>query len=270
MTEIPEHLLKRSKDAPCRDRRRGRRRRPTSGARRAGGGRRRPPRRPPPRPAAAGRRRGRRRPSRPRARAARRGRALERRQDPVVGRCRSLAVLPLWAFVYAGTLEPPPTGESDPCAAGAEVYGRLRQLPRRQRRRRRPAAALERRRSRPSRLPRPHDVGASSATRGSAPADTYGATRQATGRPAMPALASALTDAELARRSCATSGRPFGGLDRAERGDLALLEIAEGRMTFAEAGLGEHVDAAGVDESELGESDGPMRRTRRSARQTEP
>lgn len=33
-----------------------------------------------------------------------------------------LAALPVWAFVYAATLEPPSLGESDPLSFGAQVY----------------------------------------------------------------------------------------------------------------------------------------------------
>ena len=55
-----------------------------------------------------------------------------------------LAALPLWAYVYQATLEPPPAGELDParCAA-ARSTRRLRRLPRRRRRRRQRRPALD-------------------------------------------------------------------------------------------------------------------------------
>jgi len=34
-----------------------------------------------------------------------------------------LAALPLWGYIYVRTLEPPPTGESDPLVLGAETFG---------------------------------------------------------------------------------------------------------------------------------------------------
>lgn len=34
-----------------------------------------------------------------------------------------LAAIPLWGYVYVRTLEPPPAGEDDPLTLGAEVYG---------------------------------------------------------------------------------------------------------------------------------------------------
>jgi mono/diheme cytochrome c family protein len=34
-----------------------------------------------------------------------------------------LVALPVWAYVYHGTLEPPPAGESDPLVLGEQVYG---------------------------------------------------------------------------------------------------------------------------------------------------
>jgi mono/diheme cytochrome c family protein len=33
-----------------------------------------------------------------------------------------LALLPLWAFIYLNAMKPPPAGENDPLAIGAEVY----------------------------------------------------------------------------------------------------------------------------------------------------
>jgi hypothetical protein len=80
------------------------------------------------------------------------------------------------------------------------------------------------------------------------PADTYGAP----GKPkagGMPSHA-ALTDAELAQ-VVLYERFTFGGLDPTSEEYLALVEIAEGHSTFADAGLGDLSTAAGVDEASL-------------------
>ena len=114
MTEIPEHLLKRSKE-----RRVGHRWRATPRPRRAPRRvRSRRPRRPPrsPRRAAAA--------AVPepapvaRARAARGGGGAQPAQDPVLGHARCWPACPLWAYVYQATLEPAPTGELTPLDGG--------------------------------------------------------------------------------------------------------------------------------------------------------
>ena len=87
--------------------------------------------------------------------------ALSRRKIPYWA-IPVLAALPLWAYVYQATLEPAPTGELTPLEAGRAVYvsaacqgchqangGGQRQRPRVRRR----AGDL-------AGLPRPHDVGA--------------------------------------------------------------------------------------------------------------
>ena len=72
------------------------------------------------------------------------------------GPCPSSPLLPVWALVYAGTLEPPSRRATDPLAEGEELYARqLRRLPRRHRRRRRRPGA--RRRRGPRDLPEPED-----------------------------------------------------------------------------------------------------------------
>jgi hypothetical protein len=80
------------------------------------------------------------------------------------------------------------------------------------------------------------------------PADTYGATDKAKAG-GMPPHA-ALTDQELAQ-VVLYERFAFGNIDPASEEYLALVEIAEGRSTFAEAGLGELAAAAGVDEADL-------------------
>lgn len=153
--------------------------------------------------------------------------------------------LPLWAWVYPRVLEPPPAGENDPFSLGQGVYTGC--------------AAC-------------HGAGGGGGT-GPAldavlevwpdyrdhmmwvklgdpgwPADTYGATDKpkASGMPAH----AALTDAELAQ-VVLYERTAFGGLDPASEEYLALVEIAEGHITFAEAGLGPESEADGVDPSQL-------------------
>ena len=45
----------------------------------------------------------------------------------------ALALLPLWAFIYANTLEKPAAEQTGPLAAGAKIYQTVRELPRRHR-----------------------------------------------------------------------------------------------------------------------------------------
>jgi hypothetical protein len=60
----------------------------------------------------------------------------------------------------------------------------------------------------------------------------------------------AFTDAELAQ-VVLYERTAFGGMDPSSDEYLALVEIAEGRTTFADAGLGDVSTAAGVDPAEL-------------------
>jgi mono/diheme cytochrome c family protein len=48
--------------------------------------------------------------------------AAKRRKRIPYWAMTALAALPLWGYVYVRTLEPPPAGESDPLVLGAEVY----------------------------------------------------------------------------------------------------------------------------------------------------
>lgn len=171
--------------------------------------------------------------------------ALKRRKIPFWA-LPVLAGLPLWAYVYQATLEPPPAGESDPLVLGEAVYGGCASC----------HGATGGGLSGPALdgvlevWPdfRDHMMWVKVGSNGW-PADTYGATDKpkAGGMPAHPSF----TDAELAE-VVLYERVAFGGLEPGSEEYLALVEIAEGRMTFAEAGLGELAAAAGVAESELG------------------
>ena len=156
-----------------------------------------------------------------------------------------LAGLPLWAYVYQATLEPPPAAEAGPLAAGQEIYSGCASC---------------------------HGAGGGGGVGpaldtvlevwpdyrdhmmwiklGDAgwPAATYGAngTPVGVGMPGHPSL----TDAELAE-VVLYERVAFGKLDVTSEEYLALVEIAEGRLTFADAGLGELSIEAGVDPSQL-------------------
>jgi mono/diheme cytochrome c family protein len=149
--------------------------------------------------------------------------------------------------VYQATLEPPPAGEDDPVALGEAIYsscaachggggGGVGNFPAL-------TGVLE---TWPDY--RDHMMWVKLGDPGW-PADTYGANGKAKGS-GMPGHAQ-LTDAELAQ-VVLYERFAFGDLDPTSEEYLALVEIAEGRMTFAEAGLGELSEAAGVDEAALG------------------
>ena len=242
MTEIPEHLLKRSKErraaiggddapadapAPAADDTAADAPAATPAVPAAAAA----VEAPAPAPAAA--------PVRPEVAAAQRRRKIPFWAMPV------LAGLPLWAYVYQATLEPPPAGDDDPVAMGEAVYsscaschggggegvGTFPAL----------TGVLE---TWPDALDhmmwvRLGDVGW--------PGDTYGATEKPKGT-GMPAFD--LSDEELAQ-VVLYERVTFGGLDPADE-EYALLEsIANGEATFEESGLGELSAEAGVDEAEL-------------------
>lgn len=175
--------------------------------------------------------------------------ALKRRKIPYWA-MPVLAALPLWAYVYQATLEPAPTGETTPLALGEAVYAS------------RGCASCHGATGGGGVGPalggvlelfpdyRDHVMWVKLGNAGW-PADTYGATNKPKGV-GMPGHAG-FTDAELAQ-VVLYERAAFGGLDPASEEYLALVEIAEGRMTFAEAGLGELSLAAGVDPSELASS----------------
>jgi len=160
-----------------------------------------------------------------------------------------LAIMPLWGYVFVRTLEPPPTGETDPFVLGAEVYSRCSSC---------------------------HGAtgGGSGAIPGFTdghlqevwpdyrdqamwirlgsdgwPAETYGATDtpKAGGMPAW-----ALTDPELAQ--VILHERTLGGeeIDLESEDYAELIEIAMGETTFADAGLGPISEEVGITEDQLG------------------
>jgi hypothetical protein len=161
-----------------------------------------------------------------------------------------LVALPLWAYVYQGTLEPAPTGELTPVEEGGVIYK---------------SAACS------------GCHGAGGAGSASVPALTgvletwpdyrdqmvwvklgsvgweeYAATYGATDKPVqggMPAHAG-LDDEELAL-VVLYERVEFGGLEEGSEEYELLLAIAEGETTFADAGLGDLAAAAGIPEDVL-------------------
>lgn len=161
-----------------------------------------------------------------------------------------LAALPLWAYVYVSTLSPPPV-ENDPLELGAGVYSNAgcagchgasgdgsATVPGFT-----DGAVLET-------WPNPLDhmmwvrAGASGW-----PGNTYGAQPQTEVSGAMPAHPS-LSDEELAQ-VVLYERRELSGEEAPEAEEDVLLQIANGELTFAEAGLGELSEAAGFSESDL-------------------
>jgi mono/diheme cytochrome c family protein len=179
--------------------------------------------------------------------------AARRRKRAPFWALSALAALPLWGYVYVRTLEPPPAGEADPLVLGAEVYGNcaschggtgggIGTAPGFV-----DGAVVET-------FPDWRDQ-AAWVRLGTAgwPAATYGATGKAVGGSggAMPAWPT-LTDEEIAQ--VVLHERELAGEDVAETNtDYAeLWAVARGEMGLAEAGLGELSEAAGVTEADLG------------------
>lgn len=174
--------------------------------------------------------------------------AAKRRRKVPIWAMPVLAFMPLWGYIFVRTLEPPPAGEADPFVLGTEVYSRCSSC---------------------------HGAGGGGGagpafTDGAVqavwpdyrdhmmwvrlgsegwPGDTYGAndTPKAGGMPAW-----ALTDAELAQ--VVLHERVLGGeeIDEASEDYADLIAIAEGGMTFADVGLGPLSEEAGVPEDQLG------------------
>jgi mono/diheme cytochrome c family protein len=175
--------------------------------------------------------------------------ALSRRKIPYWA-MPVLAALPLWAYVYQATLEPAPSGEVTPVQAGGAVYV---------------SAACA------------GCHGAGGAGNASVPeltgvletwpdyrdqmmwvrlgsvgweaySSTYGANEKpiAGGMPAHPTL----SDQELAE-VVLYERVTFGEMEEAGEEYEELLSIAEGDLSFSEAGLGDVSAAIGVDEEEL-------------------
>ncbi len=161
-----------------------------------------------------------------------------------------LVFLPLWAYVYQATLEPAPTGELTPVDEGGEVYTRAAcsgchggsgagtaSAP----------ALTEVLETWPDY--RDHMVWVRLGSNGwAAVADRYGANDKPVGG-GMPPHPN-LSDQDLALVVLYERVQ-FGGLEEGSEEYLELLEIAEGRLTFAEAGLGEIAAEAGVPEEAL-------------------
>lgn len=162
----------------------------------------------------------------------------------------ALAALPLWGYMYVRTLEPPPEEAEDPLALGAEVYsgscaschggsgeggsgpGFV------------DGAAVE---TWPDY--RDHIAWVKVGSDGW-PSSTYGAqdTPKAGGMPPWPTL----TDAQLAE--VVLHERSLAGEEVSEDNEdyADLYAIANGEMTVAEAGLGPEAEEAGVTEADLG------------------
>jgi mono/diheme cytochrome c family protein len=159
-----------------------------------------------------------------------------------------LAAMPLWAYVYVRTLEPPPSGEDDPLVLGESQYSQCSSC----------HGAQGEGGSGPAFAEgavqvtwpdwRDHMMWVRLGSEGW-PGSTYGAENK-TKQGGMPAWA--LTDQELAQ--VVLHERVLGGEEITEEdpGDYEdLFAIARGEMTFAEAGLGPLSQAAGVPEDRL-------------------
>jgi mono/diheme cytochrome c family protein len=178
--------------------------------------------------------------------------ALSRRKIPYWA-LPVLAALPLWAYVYQATLEPAPSGELTPLEAGGAVYVSSA------------CAGCH---------------GAGGAGNASVPGfdgvqetwpdfrdhmmwvrignagwyaasgdEVYGANAKPSNAGAMPAHPS-LSDQELAEVVLYERVQ-FGGMEESGDEYEALLAIAEGTATFAEAGLGPLSEAIGLTEADL-------------------
>jgi mono/diheme cytochrome c family protein len=156
-----------------------------------------------------------------------------------------LAALPLWAYVYQATLEPPPAGADTPIALGAKVYAGCSAC----------HGATGGGVSGPALTTvletwpdyRDHMVWVRLGSSGW-PTATYGATAKpkAGGMPEHKTL----TDAQLAQ-VVLYERVTFGGMDPAGEEGLALTEIAEGKKTLADEGLGDTATKDGVPASAL-------------------
>lgn len=159
-----------------------------------------------------------------------------------------LAAMPLWAYVYVRTLEPPPTGDDDPVSLGEAAYSQCASC----------HGAQGEGGSGPAFADgavqatwpdwRDHMMWVRLGSDGW-PGATYGEANRAK-EGGMPAWG--LTDEELAQ--VVLYERILGGeeITEEEPGDYEdLFAIARGEMTFAEAGLGPLSEAAGVPEDRL-------------------
>lgn len=159
-----------------------------------------------------------------------------------------LVFMPLWGYMFVRTLEPPPAGETDPFVLGAEVYSRC-------------SSCHGGSGDGSGAIPgftdgqvqetwpdwRDHMMWVRLGSEGW-PGDTYGAQAKAKAG-GMPPWA--LTDQELAQ--VVLHERTLGGeeIDETSEDYADLLAIAHGEMTFADAGLGPLSEEAGVPEDRL-------------------
>jgi mono/diheme cytochrome c family protein len=157
-----------------------------------------------------------------------------------------LAALPLWAYVYQATLEPAPTGELTPVEEGGEIYDRAACVGCHQ-------AGGGGSSSAPSleaveaTFPdfRDHLLWVRVGNAGwlAKSGDTYGATDTPTNGGTMPDHPT-LTDQELAQ-VVLYERVEFGGMQEEGEEYELLLALAEGATTFDEVGLGELSEALG-------------------------
>ena len=163
-----------------------------------------------------------------------------------------LAALPLWGYVYVQTLSPPPV-EDDPLTLGQEIYssagcagchggtgggsGPIPQLS--------DGAVLDT-------FPdfRDQMMWVRVGTNGWL-GDTYGEQAKPVGGGGTMPAHEQLTDQELAQ-VVLYERRGLSGEEPPEGEEDVLLAIAEGEMTFAEAELGEQSEAVGFTEADLG------------------
>jgi mono/diheme cytochrome c family protein len=181
-------------------------------------------------------------PVRPEVAAAQRRRKIPYWAMPV------LLGLPLWAYVYAGTLEPPPASEEGPMAIGEEIYGRCSAC----------HGADGAGVSGPAlsdvltTFPDGRDQMAWVALGSDgwrAFADSYGANAKPVGG-GMPAFAASLSEEELAA-VVLYERVAFHALEEGSEDYLLLEALANGETTLEAEGLGEVSTAAGIDAAAL-------------------
>ena len=178
--------------------------------------------------------------------------AAKRRKRIPYWAMTALAALPLWGYVYVRTLEEPPAGEGDPLTLGAEVYSAN-------------CASCHGGSGDGVSAPgftdgaivetwpdwRDHAAWVRLGSEGW-PAATYGANEKPVGGVGQMPPFTTLTDQQIAE--VVLHERQLGGEDVAETNpDYAdLWSVARGEMTLAEAELGELSEAAGVTEADVG------------------
>jgi mono/diheme cytochrome c family protein len=173
--------------------------------------------------------------------------AAKRRKRAPYWAVSALAALPLWGYMYVRTLEPPPAGEDDPLVLGEEVYANCSAC----------HGGTGAGVSAPAfvdgaiqeTFPDWRDQAAWVRLGADGwPSATYGATDKPTGQmPAWPTL----NDQQIAQ--VVLHERGLGGEDVAETNPELedLWAVARGEMPLAEAGVGPLSDEAGVTEDDL-------------------